>query len=110
MKNRIKNLLRTWGPQLLTLAVMAGMAAVFTAPTGAEAAFNPTTAAENTLAFFQLILIVAACVIGVACIMRSQIVGAVVTIAVAAFIYVMTEPGMITDLGDGIKGLFGIGS
>ncbi len=103
-----KNLIRVWGPQMLTALAVAGLAALFAAPDAAMAAFDPDAAGETALNFFKLILIVACAVIAIVSVAKSSVVPALVSVAAGAFIYVMLTPSMLTSLGEGLATWLGI--
>jgi len=92
-------------PQLLSVLTMVGigcLASLFT-PGVAFADFDPSTALKSVLNFFQLLILLAAAKIIAEYIGKGHIVPAVIAIIAGAFFYVVLDPDLMKEIGNGLK-------
>ncbi len=94
-----------WGIILLSV-----LGFIFVSVLPAFAAFDAMDAANKVLGFIQLVIIVAAAAAAITLFIRSQIVPAVILVVAAALVYVLLDPNIMKDLGQGFANLIGLGS
>lgn len=94
---------------LVTAAFALFSSLVTAAPPACAAGWDPQQAAETVLKFIRFIIIVAAAALCVQLVLRSLLVPAVITLVIAAILYVCLDSNILQYIGTGIKDWLGMG-
>lgn len=92
-------------PELLIIAV--AMVIIFVAPNTVYA-WEPKAAADNVFNFIKFIIFIAAAVIVITALLKSQMVTAITVVCIGALLYIVLDENIMKALGRGLAHLLAL--